>query len=49
MVTFIIGLVVGFIAGALVFRNNAAKAEVIVQKTEAAVGKAGLAVKSFKK
>jgi hypothetical protein len=49
MILFIIGLVIGFVAGALVFRNNAKKAEVIVQKTEAAVGKAGLAVKSFKK
>jgi len=35
MVTFIIGLVVGFIAGALVFRNNAAKAETLVQKAQA--------------
>jgi len=49
MVSFIIGLVIGFVAGALVFRNNAKKAEAIVQKTEAAVDKAGLAVKSFKK
>ena len=49
MISFIIGLVIGFVAGALVFRNNAKKAEAIVQKTEAAVDKAGLAVKSFKK
>lgn len=34
MITFIIGLVIGFIAGALVFRNNAAKAEVLVQKAK---------------
>jgi len=39
MVTFIIGLVVGFIAGALVFRNNAVKAESLVKKTEAIVAK----------
>lgn len=34
MVTFIIGLVIGFIAGALVFRNNAAKAEALVKKAQ---------------
>lgn len=34
MLTFIIGLVVGFVAGALVFRNNAKKAEAIVQKAK---------------
>ena len=49
MISFIIGLVIGFVAGALVFSNNAKKAEAIVQKTEAAVDKAGIAVKSFKK
>lgn len=53
MLTFIIGLVVGFVAGALVFRNNAKKAEALVQKTEAeakvAFDKAGLAIKNFKK
>jgi len=49
MFTHLLALVIGFVAGALVFRNNAKKAEVVVQKTEAAVGKAGLAVKSFKK
>jgi uncharacterized membrane-anchored protein YhcB (DUF1043 family) len=34
MITFLIGLVVGFVAGALVFRNNAAKAEALVQKAK---------------
>ena len=34
MIGFIIGLVVGFVAGALVFRNNAAKAEALVQKAK---------------
>ena len=34
MLTFIIGLVLGFVAGALVFRNNAAKAEALVQKAK---------------
>jgi uncharacterized membrane-anchored protein YhcB (DUF1043 family) len=34
MITFLIGLVVGFVAGALVFRNNAAKAEAIVKKAQ---------------
>ena len=32
MITFIIGLVIGFIAGALVFRNNAAKAAKLEDK-----------------
>jgi len=49
MFTHLLALIIGFVAGALVFRNNAKKAEAIVQKTEAAVDKAGLAVKSFKK
>jgi hypothetical protein len=49
MITLIIGLVIGFIAGALVFRNNAKKAEALVQKTEAVADKAGLAIKNFKK
>lgn len=34
MIGFIIGLVVGFVAGALVFRNNASKAEALVQKAK---------------
>jgi uncharacterized membrane-anchored protein YhcB (DUF1043 family) len=34
MINILIGLVVGFIAGALVFRNNAAKAEALVQKAK---------------
>ena len=34
MINILIGLVVGFIAGALVFRNNAAKAEAIVKKAQ---------------
>jgi uncharacterized membrane-anchored protein YhcB (DUF1043 family) len=34
MITFLIGLVVGFVAGALVFRNNAAKAEALVKKAQ---------------
>jgi len=49
MIAFIIGLVIGFIAGALVFRNNAKKAEALVQKSQEVVDKAGIAVKSFKK
>ena len=39
MIGFIIGLVVGFVAGALVFRNNSAKAEAIVQKAKEEAGK----------
>jgi uncharacterized membrane-anchored protein YhcB (DUF1043 family) len=34
MVNIIIGLVIGFVAGALVFRNNSAKAEALVQKAQ---------------
>jgi hypothetical protein len=34
MITFIIGLVIGFVAGALVFRNNAKKAEAIILKAQ---------------
>jgi F0F1-type ATP synthase assembly protein I len=49
MITFIIGLVIGFIAGALVFRNNAKKAEAIVQKGSEVADKAGIAIKNFKK
>jgi uncharacterized membrane-anchored protein YhcB (DUF1043 family) len=46
MIAFIIGLVIGFIAGALVFRNNAAKAEALVQKAKEEAEKAKA---SFKK
>lgn len=35
MVLTLIGFVIGFIAGALVFRNNASKGEAIVVATEA--------------
>ena len=49
MINIIIGLVIGFIAGALVFRNNAKKAEAIVTKTDAQLKAAGLAIKNFKK
>lgn len=36
MITHAIALIVGFVAGALVFRNNAKKAEKIVQDAKAA-------------
>ena len=49
MITHLIALVIGFIAGALVFRNNASKAEALVKKSEAVVDKAGIAIKNFKK
>lgn len=48
MLTHIIALVVGFVAGALVFRNNAAKAEKIVQDGKAAADKAKELVKKAK-
>jgi F0F1-type ATP synthase assembly protein I len=48
MLTHIIVLVVGFIAGALVFRNNAAKAEKIVQDGKNAADKAKELAKKVK-
>lgn len=44
MLSFIAGLVIGFVAGALVFRNNAAKAEAIVQKAKEEAEKAKAAI-----
>lgn len=49
MITIIVSLLVGFIAGALVFRNNAKKAEGIVQGGQAALDKAKATVDKFKK
>jgi uncharacterized membrane-anchored protein YhcB (DUF1043 family) len=37
MIAFLIGLIIGFIAGALVFRNNAAKAEKLAADTQATI------------
>jgi hypothetical protein len=48
MLTHILALVVGFIAGALVFRNNAAKAEKIVQDGKAVADKAKELAKKVK-
>lgn len=49
----IITFVAGFIVGALVFRNNAAKGEAVVKKTESdlksAYESASIKVKNFKK
>lgn len=45
MVTIVISLVVGFVAGALVFRNNAKKAEKIVQDGKELAEKAKEAAK----
>lgn len=39
MITHAIALIVGFVAGALVFRKNAAKAEKIVQDGKSALEK----------
>lgn len=49
MLYIIIALVVGFIAGALVFRNNAAKAEKIVQDGKAVAQSAKTLSNNFKK
>ena len=35
MIAFLIGLIIGFIAGAFVFRNNAAKADKMLADTQA--------------
>lgn len=45
MVTILVSLTVGFIAGALVFRNNAKKAEKVVQDGKALAEKAKEAAK----
>jgi uncharacterized membrane-anchored protein YhcB (DUF1043 family) len=49
MLTHIIALVVGFVAGALVFRNNAKKAEKIVQDGKSLAEKAHSATEKFTK
>lgn len=37
MLAFIVGAVLGFVAGALVFRNNKSKGEAVVAKVESTV------------
>ena len=37
MIAFLIGLLIGFIAGVLVFRNNAARAEKLAADTQATI------------
>ena len=49
MITILISLIVGFIAGALVFRNNAAKAEKIVQDSKKVADSAKKLSNNFKK
>lgn len=49
MITHIIALLVGFIAGALVFRNNAKKAERIVQDGKAVADQAKQVADKFRK
>lgn len=39
MITIIVSVLVGFVAGALVFRNNAKKAEAVVAQAKAAADK----------
>jgi uncharacterized membrane-anchored protein YhcB (DUF1043 family) len=46
MISFLIGLVLGVVAGALVFRNNAKKGESLVQKVEAEAKEAIAKVKT---
>jgi uncharacterized membrane-anchored protein YhcB (DUF1043 family) len=40
MFTHLLALIIGFVAGALVFRNNASKAEALVQKAQEEATKA---------
>lgn len=49
MITHIIALLVGFIAGALVFRNNAKKAERIVQDGKSVADQAKQVADKFRK
>lgn len=49
MVELIIGLVAGFVAGALVFRNNAAKGEAFIAKAQAEVSEIKEKVKAPRK
>lgn len=49
MITYAIVFVVGFVAGALVFRNNAAKGEKLVEAGESAVAKGKKVADSFRK
>lgn len=49
MITHIIALLIGFIAGALVFRNNAKKAERIVQDGKAVADQAKQVADKFRK
>ena len=44
MLLALVALVIGFIAGALVFRNNAAKAEAVVKKAQEEAEKAKAAI-----
>jgi uncharacterized membrane protein YeaQ/YmgE (transglycosylase-associated protein family) len=49
MVELIIGLVAGFVAGALVFRNNAKKGEALVAKVQAEAAELKDKAKSLRK
>lgn len=49
MVELLIGLVIGFIAGALVFRNNAKKGEALIVKAQEEVAEIKEKAKSLRK
>lgn len=49
MITLILSFGVGFVAGALVFRNNAAKGEKVVAAAKAAEAKVESVADQFKK
>ena len=49
MFLFFAGLLIGFIAGALVYRNNAKKAEALIADAQAAAAKAKAELEALKK
>ncbi len=49
MIELLIGLVAGFVAGALVFRNNAKKGEAIIAKVQEEAEELKAKAKSLKK
>lgn len=49
MTELLIGLLVGFVAGALVFRNNAKKGEALIAKVEEEAKELKEKAKSFRK
>ena len=49
MITLIIGIIIGFVAGVLVTRNNKAKVEKVVQRGEQVADKGKDVIRNFRK